>query len=262
MSDEAAAAGRDGAQSIRRAIAILRIVASGQEGGVRLTDVVAATGLNRPTVHRILRALLEEGAVEQHLATRRYLIGTEVSLLGLARPANFPLRSMAAQHLHHIGEVLGETAFLTIRKGDDSVCVARALGSYPIKVLSIEVGARRLLGVGVSGVVLLASLAHTQAAEIMQRNAGRLRALKLDAQELLQRCVEARLLGYAYTATGVVRGTRAVAVPVQTPAGETVAGIAVTALSSRLAESRLPFVVQVMQEQARLIGEKFEQRRR
>lgn len=262
MIGTASPAGQDGAQSIRRAIAVLRIVASGQESGVRLTDVASATGLNRPTVHRILRALVEEGAVEQQPVTRRYLIGTEVSLLGLARPAGFPLRSLAAQHLHHIGEVLGETAFLTIRKGDDSVCLARALGSYPIKVLSIEVGARRLLGVGVSGVVLLASLPYDEAVEMMRRNAGRLRGLGLDAQDILERCAAARMLGYAYTATGVVRGTRAVAVPVHSPAGETVAGIAVTAISSRLTESRLLHAVQVMQEQARLIGEKIGQRRR
>ncbi len=40
---------RDGAQSVRRAIAVLRIVAGGQESGVRLIDVSLATGLNRPT---------------------------------------------------------------------------------------------------------------------------------------------------------------------------------------------------------------------
>jgi DNA-binding IclR family transcriptional regulator len=111
-------------------------------------------------------------------------------------------------------------------------------------------------------VVLLASLPYAEAVEMMRRNAGRLKGLGLDARDILERCAAARMLGYAYTATGVVRGTRAVAVPVQTPAGDTVAGIAVTAISSRLTESRLPHVVQVMQEQARLIGEKLGQRQR
>lgn len=245
---------RDGAQSVRRAIAVLRIVAGGQEGGVRLIDVSLATGLNRPTAHRLLRALVEEGAVEQDPSTRRYRIGREVSLMGLARPAGFPLRAIAAPHLRHLGEALGETAFLTIRQGDDSVCLDRAIGSYPVKVLSIDVGARRLLGVGVSGVVLLAALGTAEAADILQRNAARLRALRLDAAGVLERCAQARALGHAYAPVGVVRGTRAAAVPVRTPGGRTVAAIAVTAISSRLTEARLPQVVQAMQAQADAIG--------
>jgi len=125
---------RDGAQSIRRALAVLRIVAAGQELGVRLTDVVRGSGLNTPTVHRILRVLVDEGACEQDAATRRYLIGSEVSLLGLARSARFPLRALAEPQLRYLSETLGDTTFLTIRNGDDSVCLDRWTGSFPVIV--------------------------------------------------------------------------------------------------------------------------------
>ncbi|WZB75991.1 helix-turn-helix domain-containing protein [Achromobacter insuavis] len=79
-----------GAQTVRRAMAILRLVACGQERGVRLIDLERMSGLNRPTVHRLLKTLIQEGAVEQDAATRRYLIGPEISLLGLARTRRFP----------------------------------------------------------------------------------------------------------------------------------------------------------------------------
>src|SRR6218665_2170596 len=128
-----------GAQSVRRALAVLRVLATGQERGVRLTDVAAHTGLNRPTGHRILRVLVGESAVEQDLPTRPHPI----------HPAIPPLR--------HRSESLGATPFLTIRNGVDSVCIDRRPGSFSVKVLSIEIGARRPLGVGVSGLVLLAS---------------------------------------------------------------------------------------------------------
>ena len=153
-----------GAQSIRRAMAVLRILAVGQEHGVRLTDIVEETGLNRPTVHRILRVLLEEGAVEQDPQTRKYLIGQEVSLLALARTARTPVRAVAEPYLHHIAEKAGDTVFLTIRSGFDSICVDRRTGNYPVKVLSIEIGARRPLGLGVGGLVLLAFLPRAESA--------------------------------------------------------------------------------------------------
>nr|WP_234385280.1 IclR family transcriptional regulator C-terminal domain-containing protein [Paracidovorax avenae] len=70
----------------------------------------------------------------------------------------------------------------------------------------------------------------------------------------VERCAQARALGHAYAPVGVVRGTRAAAVPVRTPGGRTVAAIAVTAISSRLTEARLPQVVQAMQAQADAIG--------
>jgi len=71
---------------------VLRLLAAGQEMGVRLTDLAASSGLNRATLHRILRVLVDEGAVEQDPQTRRYMIGPEVSLFGLARTARFPIR--------------------------------------------------------------------------------------------------------------------------------------------------------------------------
>ena len=44
----------EGAQSVRRALAVLRLVATGQDGGVRLTDVAQMSGLTAPTAHRLL----------------------------------------------------------------------------------------------------------------------------------------------------------------------------------------------------------------
>lgn len=243
-----------GAQSVRRALAVLRVLATGQERGVRLTDVVSHTGLNRPTVHRLLRVLVEEGAVEQDLATRRYLVGGEVSLLGLARASRFPIQAIAEPHLRHLSESLGDTAFLTIRNGTDSVCIDRRPGSFPVKVLSIEIGARRPLGVGVSGLVLLASLPADEAADVVRRNARRLAALHVDPAELLERAVRTRAQGYAYAPVGVVPGSRAVAVPICLADGRTVAGLAIATITERLPDARVQGVVEQMRARARLIG--------
>jgi DNA-binding IclR family transcriptional regulator len=45
-----------------------------------------------------------------------------------------------------------------VRTGNDTLCVDRRIGSYPIQVLSIEVGARRPLGVSSAGVAILAAM--------------------------------------------------------------------------------------------------------
>lgn len=250
----AATAGKvPGTQAIGRALAVLRIVAAGQEHGVRLTDIVEQSGLNRPTVHRILRVLVEEAAVEQDPQSRRYLVGQEVSLLGLARTSRFPIRAVAEPYLQRLSEELGDTVFVTIRSGLDSICVDRRAGSYPIKVLSIDVGARRPLGVGVAGVVLLAALPEDEAASIAGANAARLRALHLTTPKLLERVRKARALGYAYADAGIVPGTRAVAVPIRGASQDVVAALSLTTIADRLPSRRLAPVLERMNEQAALI---------
>lgn len=248
------AAATSGAQAVRRAMGILRILAAGQERGVRLTDIVEEAGLNRPTAHRLLRALAEEGAVEQDAQTRRYRIGQEISLLGLARTARFPVRAVADPYLSHLADEVGDTIFLTIRSGPDSICIDRKTGSYPVKVLSLEVGGRRPLGVGVAGVAILAKLPPDEAAAVAKANDQRFAAYHLTAGRILERVRATRTRGFAFAESGIVKGTSAVAVALEAPDGESFAAISVAALAERLSPSRRAYVVDALREQAALIS--------
>jgi DNA-binding IclR family transcriptional regulator len=245
-----------GAQSIRRAIAVLRVLATGQEQGVRLADVVAGAGLNRPTAHRILKALCEEGAVEQDPHTRRYLVGREVALLGLARGTRSPVRAAAEPYLSHLAEQIGDTVFLTVRSGADSIGVHRKTGPYPVQVRALDVGARRPLGVGVAGVALLACLPERESEELVRANAQRLSRHQLSAARLLEQVRTARARGYAYSEHGIVKGTSAIAVPVYGPGREAIAAISVAAIADRLPASRAPAIAVQMRAQAELISQR------
>lgn len=166
---------------------------------------------------------------------------------------------MAAPFLRELSEREGETSFLTIRNGDESVCLARHPGSYPIKVLSIEVGARRPLGVGVSGLVLLADLSDGEADAVMARNATHLEALRLSSCAIRERVAETRRLGYAFAPVGVVPGSRAVAVPVKRPDGTVLAGLAVSTITDRLPAERLLSLVDIMEKSAQGIAQRIAQ---
>ena len=227
-----------GAQTVRRAMALMRLVATGQEAGVRLIDLVEMSGLSRPTVHRLLQVLVDEGAVERELRSRRYRIGPELQLLGLARTGGVPIRAAAEPLLRDLARAVGDTVFLTVRHGADSVCVARHLGHHPIQVLSIEVGVRRPLGASVSGVVLLAGQDESAGQLLLESNRPRLERLGLTMAEVRQRVEAARHHGHAFAAQGVVPGTSALAVPVQDEQAEVVAAISVAAMAEHLRPAR------------------------
>jgi DNA-binding IclR family transcriptional regulator len=243
----------EGAQSIRRAFAILRILAAGQETGARVTEVARLSRLSRSTVHRMLNVLVEEDLAEQD-ASRRYVIGPEASLLGLARGSALRIRQVAEPHLRALCDLTGDSAFLTVRTGLDSICIDRKSGTHPIQVLSVAVGARRPLGAGVGGVVLLAALPTEESCRIVHQNAVRLGHLGVDPEQIMERVAVARSVGYAYTQAGVVPDTRAVAVGIADRSGRAMAALSISTVSNRMPPARMRELVGAMKEQARLIA--------
>jgi len=222
-----------GAQTVHRAMLVLRLVSLGQEVGVRLVDLVAMSGLTPPTTRRLLRALIEEQAIQQDPFTRRYRIGREITLLGLACPSQLHLRSAAGPILERISQRTGETTLLGVRQAFDSICIARSIGSRQVKVMSIETGMRSPLGAAAAGHALLMGMTDRQVADILKENALRLHKLGFDVDLAFKRVEAARKLGFAWVENGIRPGTHAIAVPVKGPEDQVVAALTVVALKSQ-----------------------------
>ncbi|RAK60763.1 IclR family transcriptional regulator [Phenylobacterium hankyongense] len=66
---------RSGGRSVARTCAILRLVGQGEDEGVSLLDVAAATELPKSSAHRYLQVLEAEGFVERDARSSRYRLG-------------------------------------------------------------------------------------------------------------------------------------------------------------------------------------------
>jgi DNA-binding IclR family transcriptional regulator len=256
MSTEPKTGPRPGAQAIRRALAVLRILAAGREAGLPLADVVQATGLTRPTVHRIVHALMEEGIVERNERTGRYAIGGQVGELALARSSRSPLLAAADDVLRQTSTRLGDTLFLTVRTGSDTLCVDRRIGSYPIQVLSIEVGARRPLGVSSAGVAILAAMPAPEARRIVAANEPRFHPYRTDAATVLAQIAVARRRGYHLREVGLVQGTKSMSTWIKTPDGRPAGAITISAVRTRLGPRREVEAAELLLKAARTIEQK------
>ena len=244
---------RQGAQAIRRALAVLRILAAGREDGVPLAEVVRATGLTRPTVHRIVHVLIEEGIVERHDRTGRYAIGNQVPELALARARPSRLLVAANPSLRRASAEIGDTLFLTVRTGNDTLCVDRRIGVYPIQVLSIEVGARRPLGVSSAGVAILAAMPAQDARKIVAANEKRFEAYQTDVATVMSQITDARRRGYNMREIGLVQGTKSISTWIKTPDGRPAAAMTVSAVRTRLGPRREQEVVEILLREAKII---------
>jgi DNA-binding IclR family transcriptional regulator len=236
---------------------ILRTLACSQHDGMRLIDLVRMTGLNQPTVHRTLRALIEEGMVNQNLLTRRYLIGEEISTLALARSKTVGLETIINPHLNELARQTGDTVFLSIRNRLDSICISRITGHHPIQVLSIDIGVRRPLGVGVSGIALLSCLTNQESNSIIDQNHHRFHLLNEDSKLIHTKVIDARRLGYAYASQGLMQGTSAVSMPIKNSSGTALGAITISTMAARLENKRLETAISLMKEQADLITKRY-----
>ena len=251
--DHQRAASPSGTQSIERVVGLLRAVASRGRSGMRLAEVTAATGLPTSTCFRLLQRLALEGMVERHGVTRKYFIGPLIHELGqLARP-RIQLAQRCESALAELADETQDTVYLSERRGLEAVCSARALGDYPIKALTLDVGIRRPLGVGAGGLAILCALAPAEAEEIVEANAPRYVKLSaLDATRVRAAMKQARLQGFAFLDSPVFPGIAAVGVAF--PVGDTFAAVSVAAVSARLGVQRRFEVAAVLQRQAQRLG--------
>jgi DNA-binding IclR family transcriptional regulator len=226
-----------GTQSIERVVGMLRVVASRGRHGMRLGDITAASGLPSSTCFRMLQRLEAEGMIERHPVTRKYALGPLLYELGLLARPRFHLAERCEDTLAALAERTQDTVYLSERRGLEAICSARALGDYPIKALTLDVGIRRPLGIGAGGLAILCALPAGEADDIIEAHAQRYPKLSTLTAERVHAAVrEGRSRGYAFLDGAVYPGTAAVGVAF--PAHAPVAAISVAAVSSRLDESR------------------------
>jgi DNA-binding IclR family transcriptional regulator len=129
-------------------------------------------------------------------------------------------------------------------------CVDRLEGSFPIKVLTWNVGDRRPLGINASGLAILAALPDDEVSRIIEANASRIESFTGRDRAGVHALVErTRRRGYAFNEGYSAPGMAAVAVPITGSRGEPLASLCVAALDSRLDAERRETVVNWLRDE-------------
>lgn len=143
---------------IARVGALLRAVGAHQPAGASTSDIARTAGLARPTAHRLLVAMADEGLVDRELKTGRWSLGPELYLLGSSAANRYDIVDQARDIVSTLARESGESAFLSARRGDETVCVFAQEGSFPLRSHVLHVGIRFPLGVASAGLAILSHL--------------------------------------------------------------------------------------------------------
>jgi len=243
-----------GTQSIERASQLLRVIASRNGTGLRLVELSRHTRLERPTVHRILKCLVKEGVIKQDAKTHRYFLGHLIFELGLAAGSQFNQRDVCRESLLRLAEGTGDTVFLTMRSGFDTVCLDRKEGSFPIRTLTLDIGTRRPLGAGAGGLALLMSLPEQAVQDIVSANARRLGAYNnLTVPAMLRMWTRSQELGYALNDAHITPDAMSVGMAIPSRYGDPYLAISIGAISSRMTRDRQKELAALMKIEVKIL---------
>lgn len=238
-----------GTQAIQRAASILKELGNANGRGLRIVELCQRLPIERPTLHRILTCLVNEGLIMRDARSKRYALGEDVYRLGLVAAGRFNLRQICETALTRIAAETGDTVFLASRRGSDGLVIDRRDGPVPIRPMPLNVGIPRPLGVGASGLAILISLPDEEINGFIAHNAHRLRQYDLMPDRLPGLVTKSRLNGYAYSRGYGVPEICGVGLPLQNGRDQCVGAVSVTAIAPRMTPAHRDFVLNVLERE-------------
>jgi DNA-binding IclR family transcriptional regulator len=227
----------DGTQAIRRAAAILRRIGQNSSQGVGLSAITETVQLPRSTTHRILKCLVEEGLVDHDQPRRRYVIGRLTYELGLAVTNDQLEIARWRVAVERVAQRTGVTSYLLSRSGIEATCVLKTDGSSAIRVIPVDIGQRRLLGIGAGSTALLAALDPEMSDRIIEAIGPGLQNYPNLTQAVIRRIVEeTRRTGVAVSQSNVVKDVLGIGVAIPNPGGVPWLALSIAALASQANE--------------------------
>ncbi|MCG3269548.1 IclR family transcriptional regulator [Yoonia sp. I 8.24] len=169
MAVENAENGKTGIQVIARAAAILRAMRD-QPDGMSLGQIAAAVSLPRSTVQRIVGALQTERFVIAVANGGGLKLGPELG--ALADATHYNIVEQCRLHLAELSQATGETADLSVLRGDKMIFLDQVPGTQRLRAIS-SVGEVFPITTTANGRACLANLPRNEALKLAEQEWAR-----------------------------------------------------------------------------------------
>jgi len=241
-----------GPKTFSRGLRIMEAVRNAGDDGLKIADIAAITGVQRTTVYRFLDVLVSEGYVLRSPDDRLYVFNHD----RFATPPSYGQTiELLKPVLQRVSEHTGDSSFLVHRKGPDSVCLHREVGSYPLQVLAVTIGHRQPLGVGAAGLALLAHLPAADVRQVLDENTTRLPEFGGMTREHMERLIRSTLeRGWSAVGNAAVRGVLGVGVPIWRRPGYPAFAMSVSSVIDRMPLTRQRDIVEIIRKELAQVG--------
>lgn len=231
----------EGTSVIARTGALLRAIGSAGSGGATTTELARSTGLARPTAHRLLTALAAEGLVDREHGSGTWSLGPELYLLGATAAGRYDVTERARDLVWELARATGESAFLSARRGDETVCLLGEEGSFPLRSHVLHEGIRFPLGVASAGLVILSHLPAREVDDYFARSPVDPKWGGSNSEAAIRERIAATLsTGYAVNPGTIVEGSWGLGAAVFDRAGQPAWALSLTGVQTRFRPDREP----------------------
>ena len=234
-----------GTAAFSKGIAVLQLIADAPSRPT-MSELLAASGLTRPTLHRLLKALQAEGLVEM-TPNRTYQMGSRlIQFAGRALQQN-DLARAAEPEMERLREITSETVHLAVRSGMEIVYLMKKESPQAVR-LGTSVGGRVPMHASAVGKCILAFL------PVSERNAV-LEDIKLprltkftptSINELVAQLKKIRQDGYCRSDQESILHVCCFGAPIFNGAGDPIGGLSISVPLFRIRENIQEYLVPLL----------------
>lgn len=210
-------------QLLERAMTIAKVLASeANENSLSISELSAKCNLPLSTLHRILKAMIKEGMIEQDDQTKQYRLGTIWMELGLQVYDTMDYISKIRPELERLAREVEESVYLSKPAGLDTIIIERIDSTTnPIRIYD-QLGIRIPMNIGAANKAILATMPISQAREIIEQLIPHEEISELESQ-----LDQIRLQGFAISHGERTAGTSSIAVSIVNGFNEIVGAISI-----------------------------------
>lgn len=239
-------------QLLERAMTIAKVLASeAAEGSLSISELSTKCDLPLSTLHRILKAMIAQGMIEQDEQTKHYRLGTIWMELGLQVYDTMDYISKIRPELERLAREVEESVYLSKPAGLDTIIIERIdSAANPIRIYD-QLGIRIPMHIGAANKALLASIPTEQAKEIINQLVPIEEMADLEGQ-----LEQIRLQGYAISHGERTAGTSSVAVAVINGFGETIGAVSIGFVSFNVSDDHINLLIESLKETGKRVSTK------
>ena len=228
----------------------------GAPGAVDVRELLAETGWSRPTLYRILSALVAEGYVRRDPAVRGYTLGYRFLELAQNAWAGSDLVAVSSLDLQRLRNLTGETAYLAIPHREGVLSIGKFESPHAVRSAA-RLGVLKPYHCTSQGKAMLAFWDEAERERrlgpepfVRYTDATLTRREQVDAQ-----LAAVRRQGFAIEDEEILAGSRCVGAPILGEHGRPVGAISVAGPAWRLTRERAEQLGPEVADVARRIGQ-------
>ena len=242
-------------KTVVKALALIDLVSAAPDG-LSLADLVSKSGVPKPTAHRILAVLVDEGYL-RFIDDTRYGLGSELLVLGSAYLDSLDLRREAADILRQLVAATDEVSHLGVLDEHRVVYIDKVEAPHGLRMHSRVGGTQPAHATGLGKAILAHSATDAVNTVIEAGLYPQTDRTITDPDTFLQELRAVRRRGYAVDDVENEEGIRCVAAPILDHRGTVLAGLSVAGPDYRLTTDDVTRVASVLRQHALALSRRF-----